>query len=67
LQNGDQEVENNKEAKRKKIITTRSPMVEHVKCNKRKLLQDSNYMYGTPKDVTSKEKGKKRPRRRQRA
>lgn len=45
----DQEKENkrveNEDMKRNKTVTRRSSMVEHVKRNKRKLLQDSSYTY----------------------
>lgn len=53
----------NENMRRKKTKTKRSSMVERVKRNKRKLLQDSCYMYGTPEGVASEGKGKKRQKK----
>ena len=53
----------NENMRRKKTIVKRSSLVERVKGNKRKILQDSSYMYGTPEGVASKEKGKKRQKK----
>lgn len=37
-------------------------MVECIKRNKRKLVQDNNYMYDIPEGIASEDKGKERAR-----